>query len=298
MDASVGCVSVPVVGNARELRQLDSMFEREYEPVGVNHKICFADFEGTHRKRLGTFVLHRRARMFHPSRIRVIALLVFVGLCSQHSVAQTIDDVGQWNAVFSQGKLGNNPDSKLKWWFDGHVRLLDDADGFNQSIVRPGIGWGLNENSSIWAGYGWIRTSPLDDGDDFDEHRIWQQWTWSKEAKPFKVAARTRFEQRLVETGDDTGLRLRQFFRIQKTLPTELPMTLVLWDEIFLDLNDTDFGQRSGFDQNRVFVGFGFKRSKSSRWRAEIGYINQSINSIGPTDRSNHILAVNLFRSP
>ena len=236
--------------------------------------------------------------MFHLARLSGIALLILVFLSSHQSVAQTIDDVGQWNAVFTQGKLGQNPHSRLKWWFDGHLRLLEDADGFNQSIIRPGIGWGLNKNSALWAGYGWIRTSPLGGGEDFDEHRIWQQWTWSKEVRPFKVAARTRFEQRLVETGDDTGLRLRQFFRIQKTLPTALPLTLVCWDEIFFDLNDTDFGQRSGFDQNRLFIGFGVKRLSSSRWRTEIGYLHQAVNSNGPTDRSNHILAINMFRSP
>lgn len=224
------------------------------------------------------------------------AILLMVGF-SQPLDAQTVDDVGQWNAVFTQGKLGQNPHSRLKWWFDGHLRFLEDADGFNQSIIRPGIGWGINKNSALWAGYGWIRTSPFS-GDDFDEHRIWQQWTWSKDLSPFKVAARTRFEQRFVETGDDTGLRLRQFFRVQKTLPTALPLTLVCWDELFFNLNDTDFGQSSGFDQNRVFIGFGIKRWSSDRWRTEIGYMNQTINSNGPTDRSNHILALNFFRSP
>jgi hypothetical protein len=30
----------------------------------------------------------------------------------------------------------------------------------------------------------------------------------------------------------------------------------------------------------------------------EIGYMNQTVNRRGPTDRSNHVLAFNVFRSP
>ena len=235
--------------------------------------------------------------MFRIHRAPAISMVVLFAALSQQSFAQTIDDIGQWNALFAQGKLCRDCNSRLKWWFDGHLRFTEDADGFNQSIVRPGIGWGLNENSALWAGYGWIRTSPLS-GDDFDEHRIWQQWTWSEKCGRTKVAMRSRFEQRLVETGDDTGLRFRQFFRAQRSLPTCPPLTLVCWDELFFNLNDTDWGQSSGFGQNRVFVGFGIKRLTSSKWRTEVGYLNQTINQNGPTNRSNHILAINLFRSP
>ena len=231
------------------------------------------------------------------TRGSAICLLLLLSALPSSTSAQTVDDIGQWNALFSQDRF--SPDSRLKWWFDGHYRLFDDTDGFGQSIVRPGIGFDICENSALWAGYGWIRTSPIR-GDDIDEHRIWQQWTWSRSAAPFKVAARTRFEQRLIESAGDTGLRLRQFVRAQKDLgpgPCST-RTFVVWDELFIALNDTDWGQRSGFDQNRIFVGFGFKKHHSSTWRVEVGYMNQSINQRGPIDRRKHVLACNVFRSP
>ena len=228
----------------------------------------------------------------------ITACLLVAFSFAQHTSAQTIDDVGQWSALFTQGKFTpGDSDSRLRWWFDAHYRLFDDNDGFGQSIIRPGIGMDVGKNSALWAGYGWIRTSPIS-GEDVDEHRIWQQWTWSKKLDPFKVALRTRFEQRFFESTDDTGLRVRQFARFQKNLGACSRRTFVVWDELFIGLNDTDFGQRSGFDQNRIFVGFGFKRHHNSNWRAEVGYMNQTVNQIGPTDRSTHILAVNVFRSP
>ena len=218
---------------------------------------------------------------------------------NQQAAGQSVDDAGLWFATFAQDKFKTawNESGRLKWWFDGHLRFLEDASGFNQSIVRPGIGWELNERSTLWCGYGWIRTSNLS-GNDFDENRIWQQWTWSKSYEPLKVALRSRFEQRFVETGDDTGLRFRQFFRVQHNLPNYPRLLLVAWDELFYNLNDTDWGAESGFNQNRAFAGVGFKPNNGCRWRMEVGYLNQTIENPGGQDRNNHILAFNFFRSP
>jgi Protein of unknown function (DUF2490) len=227
--------------------------------------------------------------------LRASVVLVLLLTACGKSAGQTIDDIGQWNALFAQDHFTS--DSPLRWWFDGHYRLFEDNDGFGQSIIRPGLGIDIGENSALWAGYAWIHTSPIT-GDELDEHRIWQQWTSSRKAGHWKLAVRTRFEQRFFESTDDTGLRLRQFLRADKNLGACSKRTFVVWDEFFVGLNDTDFGQRSGFDQNRFFVGFGFKNHHSSPWIAEVGYMNQAINQGGPIDRSNHILAVNIFRSP
>ena len=224
-------------------------------------------------------------------------LLFCIG--AELALADTVDDLGQWNAVFAQGKLDDLGCAcdRLKWWFDGHLRLLDDTDGFNQSIVRPGIGWMLDGQSTVWAGYGWIHTQVLS-GLEIDEHRIWQQWTWSESADVWKFGLRSRLEQRFVEVGDDVGLRFRQFFRAQHNLPAVPYLSLVGWDELFINLNDTDWGAETGFDQNRIFLGVGYKPRPECRWRVEIGYVNQTLDLPVIDDRTHHILAVNFFRSP
>ena len=83
---------------------------------------------------------------------------------------------------------------------------------------------------------------------------------------------------------------------MRRDVPGSDRLTLVAWDEVFIHLNSTDFGARSGFNQNRVFVGFGFKWDPTTPTsRVEIGYLNQYINIGACPDRSNHILAVNFF---
>jgi hypothetical protein len=240
-----------------------------------------------------------RGTVFHG--LAVIAALL---LTPEMAHSQTVDDGGAWFAFSAHGNLHEveardeplDPTAgRLKWWFDGHLRFLDDTDGFNQSIVRPGIGYALTDKTTIWAGYGWIETTPVS-GDTFTEHRIWQQTTWSDDCGDFTFALRSRLEQRFVETGDEVGWRFRQLARVQHNLPQSPRFTLVAWDEAFFHLNDTDWGAETGFDQNRAFVGFGFKHDPDSPWRTEIGYLNQYINGSGGSDRQHHILSVNVYR--
>lgn len=224
--------------------------------------------------------------------------MTFLGLISVSRAlhGQTLDDTGLWLAALGNGEIEATADSStpLLWWFDSHYRMRDDSNGFNQSIVRPGLGIRTGEGQALWAGYGWIRTSPVL-GDDFDEHRIWQQWTAAPSAGDFRFLHRSRFEQRLLETGDDVGLRWRQLHRMQRILSDCPQWSIIGWDEIFFNLNDTDYGAEAGLDQNRAFVGFGYKRCANAPVRTEIGYLNQFINKQGGTDSMNHILSINFF---
>ncbi len=213
---------------------------------------------------------------------------------SNTCLAQITNDEGTWLALFSQGDVG---ESQFKWWFDGHARFLDDAGGFNQSIVRPGFGYSLGDRGAVWAGYGWIRTSPLT-GAGFDEHRVWQQYTWSKKHDAITLALRSRLEQRFLDTGDDTGWRFRQLVRLQHALPASRHLSLVGWDEVFIHLNDTDWGAEAGFNQNRVFVGLGWTPSPKSNWRTEVGYLNQTIHRPTADDRSHHVISINFYVRP
>ncbi len=210
--------------------------------------------------------------------------------------AQTIHDGGMWLAFFGNDdlKIRDPQKLKLKWWFDSQLRLLEDADGLQQSLIRPGIGLEIEENTTLWGGYAWIHNSPIT-GDNFDEHRIWQQWMWTPKSEVMNYVIRLRYEQRYVETGDDVGLRWRQFFRAQRKLQARPNLSLVAWNETFFHLNNTDWGAETGFDQNRLFLGLGIENRFATRGRFEIGYLNQTIDQSGPSVRSNHILSLNYF---
>jgi len=229
------------------------------------------------------------------SILRASIFCIILMSCNR-GIGQTVDDFGSWFSVNTQGKFNRcAEESKLRWWFDGHLRYLDDSDGFNQSIFRPGIGYQLTPNANAWIGYAWINELPANGNPVFDENRIWQQLLWSKKVGQQKLFSRSRLEQRFVETGSDTGWRFRQFVKMDRPFHEESPVSFVAWDEVFFDLNETDWGQQGSFSQNRLFLGLGRKFDVPNSPKIEIGYLNQFIRRKSAGDRYNHILSVNWF---
>lgn len=230
------------------------------------------------------------------SRRALLSLLLLASASIAHAGAE--EDAQLWLAFTTIGRgpaSATGEPSRLRYWLEAQARFDDDASHLQQDFLRPGLGYDLTPRVTIWAGYGWFDTE-LQDGRDFGEHRIWQQVTWSGAAPlaGFAPGTRTRLEQRLVEDAGDTGLRLRQLFRGQR--PLAGPWSLVLQDEVFVNLNDTDAGTAAGFDQNRAFAGVAWQFAPLAR--LELGYLNQFIARRGRDDRVNHILSFGIFFTP
>lgn len=226
---------------------------------------------------------------------KCVAVLAAWAATSAGAAAQTRDDAGLWLAAFGNGPFAAREESPLRWWFDGQSRFLDDAGGFSQLLLRPGLGYAVRDNHTLWYGYAYIRTDSVSPGDGFDEHRMWQQWMYTPSVDDWSFVHRSRLEQRWVETGRDVGHRFRQFARAQYRLTDTPQWSLIAWDEAFFHLTDTDWGARAGFDQNRAFLGVGFKPTPEARFRFEVGYLNQFIYRRGGEDVMNHILSVSVF---
>jgi hypothetical protein len=201
------------------------------------------------------------------------------------------EDRQGWSAVFFSGPVTEG--SRLLAWFDGHARFGQDGEQLDTTILRPGVGWRVGPKLDLWVGYARI-DSPRP-GADVEEDRTWQQASFPiGEFGGGRLAGRTRLEQRFRDTGDDTGWRLRQFFRFARPLASDPRFGLLLSTEVFIGLGDADWGQRSGFDQNRAVFGGYYQPSPS--WRIEAGYMHQYIRVAGASaDRTNHNLSLSFF---
>lgn len=204
-------------------------------------------------------------------------------------------DSGGWLMLFANGSFAPaSPDlARLRWWFDLQPRFTEDSD-FEQLLVRPGVGWDVGGGASLWLGYAYIDTDPPARA-SFDEHRIWQQFLWSTKLQSLGLQSRTRLEQRFVETGSDTGWRLREFVKATYPLAFQSRLGLAVYDELFVDLNDTDWGADGGLSQNRLFAGFAWKLDDGGHAVAELGYLNQWIGTTGRQDTMNHLASFNLL---
>ena len=232
--------------------------------------------------------------------LTIVLLLAFLFMTAGRLVAQSshedlVHNYGAWFMVFGRGSFVRlHPGLRdLRWWLDVQARFLDDSD-YDQGLIRPGIGYAIKDEITIWIGYAYVHSDPTVGG-DFDEHRVWQQFLWSTKFAPAGFQSRTRLEQRFVETGTDMGWRFRQLFRVTYPFDFEPRLGLAAYDELFFDLNDTDWGANAGFVQNRLFVGPSWKIDQKGRNTVEIGYLNQFFRNEGRSDKLNHIFSVNLL---
>ncbi len=147
-----------------------------------------------------------------------------------------------------------------------------------QLLLRTGIGYNLTgNNNNVLVGYAFIRSDNYLPGTDKKvitrENRIFQQFITRQNYGRFHLLHRYRFEQRFIK--DDFTMRLRYFLWLNVPIkgPEILPKVFYLsgYNEIFINT------EMSFFDRNRVYGGFGHRVSASLR--AEVGYINQILET-------------------
>jgi len=206
------------------------------------------------------------------------------------------EDSGLWLGGFATGKLPpplNDAKGSWRLWTDGQLRFGDDFGRFSQGLVRPGVGYALNDSWSLWAGYAYVRTDQPYARNPTNEQRIWEQVSWQRTFGRADLSSRTRLEQRFSSAGSGTGVRLREMGKLIHPLGQNSIWLIAMYDEIFVNLNTPGFGPKSGADRNRAFVGPGIHLGRPLR--LELGYLNQyTFNNNGP-DRVDHILSVSAF---
>ena len=200
--------------------------------------------------------------------------------------AETDHTFQSWTAALLQGRTNRESPASLGWWLDVHARRGSSTTAL---LVRPGIGWYFDERLSVWAGY-LLTPTFVEGGPDRVEHRPWQQLQFVAGWRDTTVLLRSRFEQRWVQGESGAGFRLRQLVRAQHAVA--VTWALVLWDELFAGLNETDWGQPRNIDQNRLFAGVAWLPRPGIR--LEPGYLQVLIPRPGSTVLV-HALSVNLF---
>ena len=196
--------------------------------------------------------------------------------------AQATDhDAQVWTSLTATAPMSKRVDVTL----EAHGRFSDDVSRLGQLLLRPSATLKLPGGASVAVGYVYARTAFANTRTN-EEHRSWQQVGYRlHENGRMRLTGRTRMEQRFrVGATDDVGWRLRQQLRVQAIRPGKVAP--LVWNETFVQLNDTRWGARSGVDQVRTFVGASVPLNKALS--IEPGYLNQTIFRAGP-ERVNHI---------
>ncbi|MDZ7770682.1 MAG: DUF2490 domain-containing protein [Woeseiaceae bacterium] len=210
-----------------------------------------------------------------------------LALAGSPGACATDDDTGIWG-IASTGdtiRLNNQP-TNWQYAIDGQLRRFNRGSGSNTYLLRPAIGYVLENNVSLWAGYARVVNDP-DDGSTRHENRWWQQAAWTARRWDWgTLSLRSRLEFRFIEGSNDTGTRFRQ--QVQLTAPIRnSDLSLVLSLEPFVNLRGTDWGAAGGFDQNRTYAGVRMPMTDSLS--LEAGYMHQYIRRAGAEDAVNHV---------
>lgn len=212
-----------------------------------------------------------------------VSLFVILMAASALANAQTIHDGRIWVNFTAQGPLAKK--SSWRWYVDSYERNRESGRTPDQFVVRPGVGYALTKQSSVWAGYAY--TANFTSGGRIDENRIWQQYVWSGPAKTGTLSSRTRLEQRFIEGAGGMAWRIREQLKFARPLSSRSRLSSLVSFEIMFHLNSTARAQR-GFDQSRAFAGLSISVNRTAH--VEVGYLNQFNRSQGP-DRMHHILS-------
>lgn len=222
-------------------------------------------------------------------RLRCLLAALCLAACGGRAAAEPVQDGQLWVNTTLFGSIGD-----VAFFAEAQPRIGNGISRLDQLILRPAIGWKVDETLILYQGYAYVEDHGMP-GRVGIEDRSFQEINWKVgEIAGVKVASRTRFEQRWQSTGRDVGFRLRENLRFAKPLTEgKDAVSAVGSTELFVSLNDADWGPRAGFDRIRTFVGLELPlRGKST---VEIGYMNQTARTPAGGVALDHILLLNLL---
>lgn len=223
--------------------------------------------------------------------MRILVPAAIAILSATPALAQTREDERLWINLTATGSIGD----KLLYFAEVQPRLRDGGGELDQLLLRPAIGWKLNNTLSLYQGYARVVNNPASGADRFEDRSFQQANIGVGKVGPGALSFRLRMEQRWLNDGNDTGWRARAMTRYALPL-SEGGTKLLGWAEPFLALNDTDWGARKGFDQLRSFIGVELPAGGKST--VELGYLNQWIDRPAGARDVNHTLSVTVFVRP
>ena len=218
--------------------------------------------------------------------LHLILLLSLLTFTNNYAFALE-NDLGLWSPVY----ISLPVNKKFKTSLEINPRIQENITHINQLFVRPSVGYKLNDNLSIWQGFGWI-TNYIPRFSR--EERLWQQLLHEKSFSKFKLTNRLRLEERFMQDVHGVPLRTRYLLRAMFPFEKTKKWFFVTSDELFVNFDNHFEGPQAGIDQNRFFVGLNHKISDNVN--LEGGYQMQYLNRQSPTtDRLNHIILINMY---
>jgi hypothetical protein len=226
-------------------------------------------------------------------RSLLLSFLLAAGFSAGVGRAADADNANLWLNYVGDHPIGDGP-----WGLHLEMqnRLSEWGEDWQQLLFRTGINYQIDPKMSVSLGYAFVETFPYGElpvAAEFDEHRIYEQFSCKDSWKGLDWQHRFRLEQRFIE--DLAAADWRPENRFRYMLRTTVPLTedkrwyIALWDEAFLNFGGNL--DNNHFDQNRAFAGIGQKLDQHTA--LEVGFLEQTLQKRGGVNwEHNHTVAV------
>lgn len=226
-------------------------------------------------------------------RSLLLSFLLAAGFTAGVGRAADADNANLWLNYVGDHPIGDGP-----WGLHLEMqnRLSEWGEDWQQLLFRTGINYQIDPKMSVSLGYAFVETFPYGElpvAAEFDEHRIYEQFSYKDSWKGLDWQHRFRLEQRFIE--DLAAANWRPENRFRYMLRTTIPLTddkkwyIALWDEVFLNFGGNL--DNNHFDQNRAFAGLGHKLDQHTA--LEVGFLEQTLQKRGGVNwEHNHTVAV------
>lgn len=212
----------------------------------------------------------------------VQSMIIFGLLSSQAGGAQYYTK--QWTSSILLGSLPHS--TKLKYYLEPQLRLINDDYVFNQAFFLTGLGYSFSPDLLFLLGPGWVVTK-TPTGETYHEYRLWQQLNWQiVNHAYFTLSSRTRMEEKERSNQSQVAIQLRQRLWARIPIKNTNQYYYSLFDEVFFNLNHPSWTSPHFFEQNRAFLGIGKQITKETMM--DVGYLNQQ--QFGPPHIISHVI--------
>jgi hypothetical protein len=171
-------------------------------------------------------------------------------------------------------------DSDLQLWSVGFVnhdfndtwaasmqlenRISNDGSDKDATIIKPGGYYRINPRLQFGLGYKYQSKTATP-----DEQDLWQEVYYKTPFRKYDFTHQVRLEERFINNVGGVIARLR--YLIHLSYPLTDNTYLAAHEAVRFNLNNKHEGPVSGFEQNRLYFGFGVHTSKIMK--IEFGYL-------------------------
>ena len=209
-------------------------------------------------------------------RASLLLVSLVLGASAVYAAEQ---DVQQWSLLF----VNHHFDDRWAASFQAENRMRDDMGEFDVLILKPGGYYRFNDTLNVGVGYKYQLK------DARNEQGLWQElFITPGDWAGIDWTHQVRLEQRWVGGVDGIVPRLRYLLHGARPFASNPKRYLAFQNATRFNLSSNDTGPVDGFEQNRLYVGIGFKIMPELK--IELGYLWRYQRERSTEDRSDHVL--------